>query len=236
MRLRGFSSSCLGDFPAARDLARRHPAVLLVPEPWGAGVIREGIPIGFAPRILFEIDHRSIFGPEATDQRMDTHALASIKTKTGLIRRALLSGRVVELRITGTSMIPTLWPGDLVSVEPARRRKLLTGDLVVFQRDERLIVHRIVGRDQAGAGCRILTRGDTQIAPGDAVPESDVLGLVAAIHRFGVRRPVMPTQGVASRTLSRITRRSDRFRHLLFHLNRTLRQRRGAADPIGTAW
>ena len=52
----------------------------------------------------------------------------------------------VRLRVFGTSMAPSILPGDLVSVQRAGLMEISPGDIVVFSREGRLFVHRVVWR------------------------------------------------------------------------------------------
>jgi hypothetical protein len=57
------------------------------------------------------------------------------------------------------------------------------GDVVVFDRHGRLVVHRVVGR----TGDLLITRGDRLRYPDAPVPAAAILGCVAAIERRGRR-------------------------------------------------
>jgi signal peptidase I len=69
-----------------------------------------------------------------------------------------------RLRVTGTSMLPTLWPGDVVALERTDPEALCVGDVILFQEQERLFLHRIVAIDHSALRCA--TRGD-------AMPQAD---------------------------------------------------------------
>jgi len=49
----------------------------------------------------------------------------------------------LRLRVTGASMMPALWPGDILSV-CNDAAQALPGDIVVYKRDGRLVTHRVV--------------------------------------------------------------------------------------------
>ena len=54
-------------------------------------------------------------------------------------------------------MLPALWPGDVVEIESCSIEELRPGEIVLAQRDERLVLHRLVG----GRGPnRFVLRGD----------------------------------------------------------------------------
>ena len=161
---------------------------------------------------------------------MCASAQSSASIKMDLIRHALLAGRTIQLRLTGTSMMPTICPGDLVWVKPVKVEELGPGDVILFLRDDRYTVHRIVAMDVNADKLVIRTRGDTLLSDDQLLRASEVKGLVTATQRFGTERPICRVPQLASRILSGIVRRSDRFRHLIFRLNLKLSQNTRAAE------
>ncbi len=58
----------------------------------------------------------------------------------------------VRVRVTGTSMIPAVWPGDVLVVERRAVERIERGEIAVAERDGRLVAHRVIGaRADAGA-------------------------------------------------------------------------------------
>ena len=63
-----------------------------------------------------------------------------------------LAGEVVRafgelrLRVLGTSMVPSLHPGDLVSIQRASPSEVSTGEIALYLREGRLFAHRVVAR------------------------------------------------------------------------------------------
>jgi signal peptidase len=79
------------------------------------------------------------------------------------------------------SMKPSLRPGDLLVVEGYRSRGPEVGDVVVYRsrRYGRVVVHRVVGVDEAEGKNILLTKGDAvELADGEPVEMGDVLGSV----------------------------------------------------------
>ncbi len=101
----------------------------------------------------------------------------------------------LRLRVTGWSMLPTIWPGDTLVIEQASGDQVLEGDIVLFSSGRRFVAHRVVASGNGSAASRVQTstvqtsRIQTQ---GDAVPRpdaplaaSDLLGKVSFILREG---------------------------------------------------
>jgi signal peptidase I len=75
----------------------------------------------------------------------------------------------------GTSMMPTIAPGQQVVVECGRDP--VVGDVVVFRSDDRIMVHRLT----ASAGNWLLTWGDANWLPDEPVDSSHVVGVVPGV-------------------------------------------------------
>lgn len=90
----------------------------------------------------------------------------------------LLRSERVRLRIAGSSMAPTLRPGDEVGVEPVPTDEFRVGDLVLFEQRGQLICHRLVEKSAAW-----LTRGDAGDGPGERIRPEQVHGKVVSIRK-----------------------------------------------------
>lgn len=72
-------------------------------------------------------------------------------------------------------MMPTVFPGASLEVEPCTPDAVRAGDVVVVLRGRRLLVHRAVVRD---AGGRWITRGDAHPEPDGEVGDEQLVGRV----------------------------------------------------------
>jgi signal peptidase I len=86
--------------------------------------------------------------------------------------------------VAGKSMLPTLWPGDLIWIERVDPQTLGIGDVIVFRLHSRCCVHRIqeVGSGRDGAKV-FVTRGDARGQADPPVLEKQVLGKGAGVVR-----------------------------------------------------
>lgn len=89
-----------------------------------------------------------------------------------------LSGSL-RLRVRGESMLPSLWPGDVVEIAACSPDHLRPGEISLALRDGRFFLHRILGRSPAGG---FFLRGDSMPAPDPEFPRSALLGKVAGSH------------------------------------------------------
>jgi signal peptidase I len=86
----------------------------------------------------------------------------------------------LALRVTGTSMLPAVRPGDIVHVRACEIRDVAPGDVVLFDRGGRFFAHRAV---RTNDGHTLLTRGDAVGAPDPLVGRDQLLGKVHRICR-----------------------------------------------------
>jgi signal peptidase I len=90
-----------------------------------------------------------------------------------------------KLRIVarGSSMIPTIYPGDILLVEHDPLGRLLPGDVVLASRANRFFAHRVVRLTALGGKPRIITRGDALAENDPPFLDDEVLGRVTALVR-----------------------------------------------------
>jgi len=91
----------------------------------------------------------------------------------------LRSGSTVRIRAFGTSMLPTIWPGDVLLVEGRALDQLECGDLVLVKREEGVRIHRLV----INCGAHWITRGDAMPQDDPPLRPAEILGRVAEIRR-----------------------------------------------------
>ena len=138
-----------------------------------------------------------------------------------LATEVLHSFGTLRLRITGTSMLPIVWPGDILTVSTHDAAKALPGDIVLFHRGDKLVAHRVIERTIGPNGIRWVTRGDA-VGDNDApVSSEELLGRVTAVER-GSRRPSLHPS-LASRFISWTLRSSDFCKRLLLHVGKLRR-------------
>ena len=146
---------------------------------------------------------------------------ASIEVACGLAEEIVRTFGEVRLRVSGTSMVPSILPGDFVSIQKASMPDISAGEIVVYLRKGRFVVHRVVDRNAAGAadhseGPRLITRGDRLRQDDAPVTEPELLGRVVSIERDN-RKVALPATG-SNRAMVRLLRASDRVTCLYLRL------------------
>jgi hypothetical protein len=151
----------------------------------------------------------------------DAHGNASIELACGLAEEIVRTFGEVRLRVFGTSMVPAILPGDLVSIHQASLLDISQGEVVLYLRSGRLFVHRVVNRGiVATAGCPaepcLITRGDRLRHDDPPVFPSEFLGRVSSIVR-GARKVDLPAHA-SNHLLARLLQSSDRVTYLYSRL------------------
>lgn len=132
-----------------------------------------------------------------------------------LLLEALRRFGSARLTVTGASMLPAIWPGDVVTVRSCEPAELRPGEVVSFWRGEFLVSHRI--QSLLGGGV-VITRGDSARHCDPPLNPADILGCVVAIERTG--RRVSPVQSVWQRAAAAVLRRSDFCTRTVLFLHR----------------
>ena len=129
----------------------------------------------------------------------------------------------VRLRVFGTSMVPSVLPGDLVSIQSAGISEISSGEIVLYSREGRLFVHRVVARTNSPEQPLLITRGDRLDHNDPPVYSAELLGRVTSIQRSDGRdnRQVgFPADSVGSNDLMlRALRASDRATYLYLRMS-----------------
>jgi signal peptidase I len=109
----------------------------------------------------------------------------------------------VRVKVTGTSMLPAVWPGDVVTARHCDPADLKAGDIVLHYREGKLTVHRVkhISSDS------LITRGDSVPSDDPAVSPAEILGKVVSILRRD--RPISLEQSFGQNMVALALRRSN---------------------------
>jgi hypothetical protein len=110
--------------------------------------------------------------------------------KLDLAAEVLSQGGTIRLQALGNSMLPSIWPGDVLSIESKSGKEIVPGDIVLVARDGRFFIHRLIERHNS----IWITRGDSLPQNDPPVAEAHVLGKVSAIQRK--TRVTVPRPGI----------------------------------------
>ena len=111
--------------------------------------------------------------------------------KCDLASHVLRDHGSLRLRVDGTSMLPALWPGDVVRIERLPADAVAPGDVVLFYRAGRLFLHRVA---QATA-THLHTYGDAWRLPDPPVSATEFLGRATHLEDSGCFSALAPVSG-----------------------------------------
>ena len=118
-----------------------------------------------------------------------------------------------RLRVVGSSMLPAIWPGDVLTIRRCPMREVRCGDVAVFVRDDRVFVHRIIAHHDS----YLVTQGDSLPAADPPVTQAELVGVAVRLVRGGKARRISSSVGLPARLTGAIVSRS-------WHVNRILQR------------
>jgi hypothetical protein len=139
--------------------------------------------------------------------------------KVDLAAELLRHGSSVLLKARGTSMLPSLWPGDLLTIQSVTLDEVVAGDIVLVLRDHRFFVHRLVGLRLRQDCLLWVTRGDAMPHDDPPAAASEVLGRVANIRRGNCSFVPLRRVTLFHCTMAWMLCRWDRFRNLALRIH-----------------
>jgi signal peptidase len=141
-----------------------------------------------------------------------------------LVAEALRAGAETRVRVMGTSMLPALWPRDVLVVRGGAETPAVN-EIVLFLRYGRLFAHRVVRK----TGSQLITRGDALPDLDPPVRASELLGVVVAVIRDGARQLPPRPPSIVHRMAALAIRRSDTIHRLVLRW-RNAQLRIGGSD------
>ncbi len=86
-----------------------------------------------------------------------------------------------QFRAEGYSMLPNVLPGDIVQIVTGALSSVRRGDIVLFQRDGRFFLHRVIERSETS----LRTKGDALNSEDAPIDDAAYLGRLQSIDRNG---------------------------------------------------
>ena len=151
--------------------------------------------------------------------------------KCTLATDVLLSFGSLRFAASGWSMIPTVWPRDILVVERVSLDRIRVGDVVLVEREGGLCAHRVIARPDGSECGRWLTQGDAMPAPDRPVSDNNLLGRVTSVVRDGSVTAMTCKLNVIDRMIAGSVRRSFLAARILVFLHRFLQSREESILP-----
>jgi hypothetical protein len=146
---------------------------------------------------------------------------------SGLVADALRFGGRVRLRVHGESMLPTLWPGDVVEIAGCAPADVRSGEIVLALRDGRFFLHRLVSPCTSSG---FLLRGDSMPGPDPQFSPESLLGRLVGTDSG---RSLSPS--VLSRAMGNVFCHFDFARRLALNLYHHKTSTNRLENPESTA-
>ncbi len=145
--------------------------------------------------------------------------------KRDLAREVLRSFGTLSFAEKGWSMLPTIFPGDVLAVERidlerTDENQVNLGDIILASRDGWFCTHRVVGKSEDGGHRCWLTQGDAMAIPDRPVQPSELLGRVAYVTRRGKRIALPAKLSVIESLIASLIRRSFFAARVLVYLHK----------------
>ena len=104
---------------------------------------------------------------------------------SALVAESLRASGCSRLRVRGESMLPALWPGDVVEIASCSPEDVRPGEIVLALREGRLFLHRFLAPCESSG---FLLRGDSMPGPDPRFPPGAMLGRL--VGRVGENRGI----------------------------------------------
>jgi signal peptidase len=114
----------------------------------------------------------------------------------------------IRLRVTGTSMLPAVQPGDLLTIHRVDLEDISLGEIVLVVRGNRFFAHRVLDHVRSDEPY-LTTRGDRLSYNDPPVFRSELLGKVAAVERNGRKVGSVTWLNSSNGVLAHILRSSE---------------------------
>jgi len=145
--------------------------------------------------------------------------------KSDLAIEALQLSGLLRLRVRGHSMLPSLWPGDFVTIQAQPFDSIHLGDIILYLRNSRFVVHRVRYKAET-----VIVVGDCLRMPDPPLAASEVLGRVISVRRYGAELPA-PHLTVFRRVWSYLLRRCEFLQRVALWIHaKNVRRSEGLAD------
>jgi hypothetical protein len=110
--------------------------------------------------------------------------------KHNLAAEVLRTAGSVRFAAFGYSMLPSLWPGHFLNIQAQSFDQVQTGDVVLFAREGRFFIHRVLQKRETVYPRFLVTRGDALPDADEPVRPEEVLGKIVSVRHGDRDLPV----------------------------------------------
>lgn len=102
---------------------------------------------------------------------------------TAIVINQLNEGRAARIPASGTSMYPSIQHGDLLTIKKVPFITLAIGDVIAFDRNSQIIVHRVIKIKSDEETIVLKTKGDSVFQIDKNIDSSNFVGKVVCLDR-----------------------------------------------------
>jgi signal peptidase I len=102
-----------------------------------------------------------------------------------LCQEVLEKDGCLRFRALGSSMLPSLRPGDVITVGSVEPHTILLGDVILYRQNDRLYAHRVIGKKGVEEMDLLITKGDYVPSSVSCINDYEIMGKVIKIERRG---------------------------------------------------
>lgn len=136
--------------------------------------------------VVKSLERPSIQSSLLSLQRCSQSLCISAQDFAGVSQELLSFGNRVSFRAPGDSMMPTIFDGERVTIQPIESSDIKPGDIILYRYPGSIVAHRVISIEKRDSGApRFILRGDALGAPDEAVEIEQVLGKVQSVERGG---------------------------------------------------
>lgn len=136
--------------------------------------------------VMKSLERPSIQSSLLSFQRCSRSLFISAQDFAGVSHELLSCGNRVSFRAPGDSMMPTVFDGERVTIQPIESSDIKPGDIILYRYPGSVIAHRVISIEKRDSGApRFILRGDALGAPDEVVEVDQVLGKVVSLERGG---------------------------------------------------
>jgi len=139
----------------------------------------------------------------------------------------------LRFRACGGSMLPAIFPGDILMIRRDPIGRIRQGHTVLSLRAGLFCAHRVVRIENRSTAVRLITRGDALAMEDPAVSEDEYLGRVIGLHRGRKQREISDRPNLESCVFGCLLRRSDFLTISLMRWHSLRMRLSGKAQPAG---
>jgi len=125
----------------------------------------------------------------------------------------------LQFMARGASMVPAIFPGDLLLVRRQPIAAARCGEVALWSRNARLCAHRVLHCVDTEEETAIVTRGDALRDPDPPVTTDEFLGCVYAVVRRGKQIDLTARRNALSCAIAYLARQSDLVSAFLIRWN-----------------